>query len=227
MEERQTNIKVGAGLDESRLNQDFIDFLKKWSMPVLLVILAGSAAMLGLRKWGEYKAGQVDQAFLQLDQAEVSGKPENLLRVAEEHSGQRAIPYLASLQAGDTFLKAARRRIAPGFDLKPDGTPIETEALLSDTQRTEYLGKAGAAYQSVFDRAKGNPDHALHTINALFGIAAVAEAKDDFDGASRAYTDIAARATAAGMPTLAAIADERRTSLTEIQTAPRLYAASE
>ena len=44
LDRRTRQITEGAGLEESRLNQDFVEFLKKWSTPLLLVIVAAVAA---------------------------------------------------------------------------------------------------------------------------------------------------------------------------------------
>ena len=47
MEERQTQIREGAGLEESKLNVEFIDWLQRWSTPILLLV-AGAALGMGL-----------------------------------------------------------------------------------------------------------------------------------------------------------------------------------
>ncbi len=38
MDERQQQIKSGAGLEESRINEDFKDFLEKWGFWLLLAV---------------------------------------------------------------------------------------------------------------------------------------------------------------------------------------------
>ena len=46
LDRRQTEIEIGAGQTESRLNRDFIEFLQKWTGPVLIIValVVGSIA---------------------------------------------------------------------------------------------------------------------------------------------------------------------------------------
>jgi hypothetical protein len=43
MDERQTQIRERAGLEEARYNQDFIEFLRRFGTPILMVaaVIAG------------------------------------------------------------------------------------------------------------------------------------------------------------------------------------------
>ena len=49
MDERQQQIKAGAGLEESRINQDLIDFLQKWGSWILMALAVAALAYAGLQ----------------------------------------------------------------------------------------------------------------------------------------------------------------------------------
>src|SRR5262245_7049428 len=99
MDERQAQIREGAGLDEARLNVEFIEFLKKWSTPLLVIIALVALGYFGLQKLREARHAALTTAFTQLDAARTSGNPSGLLAVADEHNGQGAVPEIARLQA--------------------------------------------------------------------------------------------------------------------------------
>src|SRR5262249_19526881 len=68
-EERQTQIREGAGLEESKLNVEFIDWLQKWSTPILLLIALTALGILGYKKWEKAKLDEVDRGFGELTAA--------------------------------------------------------------------------------------------------------------------------------------------------------------
>ncbi|MEM1423311.1 MAG: hypothetical protein AAGH64_04835, partial [Planctomycetota bacterium] len=49
MDDRQQQVKIGAGLEESRINRELIDWLNKWGMRILIVVLLVVAAYQGSR----------------------------------------------------------------------------------------------------------------------------------------------------------------------------------
>lgn len=228
MDERiQGNIKEGAGLDESRLNQDFIDWLRKWSTPILVVvaILAG-----GYWAWGKYQLSRdatMARAFAEYDAAMTSRNPASLLTVADEQAGRAAVPYLARLGAADLYLEASRTGIPAGMQLNPDGTLPDGVEFLTDEQKAEQLAKAAEQYALVAQRTAQNPDLALHAIAALFGLGSVAESKGELDNAREHYTKLADVAEKAGFAIQAEAARKRIETLNDYTQMPRLYAQSE
>ena len=64
MDERQTQIRQGAGLEESRINTEFLDFLNKWSSPVLIVIGLSTEQSIAKLFYGGIGAGVVLAALL-------------------------------------------------------------------------------------------------------------------------------------------------------------------
>lgn len=228
MDERiQGNIKEGAGLDESRLNQDFIDWLRRWSTPILVVVavLAG-----GYWAWGKYQLSRdatMARAFAEYDAAMISRNPASLLTVADEQSGRAAVPHLARLGAADLYLEAARTGIPAGMQLDPQGKLPDGTEFLTDAQKAEQLAKAAEQYSLVAQRTASNPDLALHAIAALFGLGSVAESKGELDNAREHYTKLAEVAEKAGYTIQAQAARKRIETLNDFSQMPRLYAQSE
>ncbi|MBX3404270.1 MAG: hypothetical protein KF699_12745 [Phycisphaeraceae bacterium] len=228
MDERiQGNIKEGAGLDESRLNQDFIDWLRKWSTPILVVVavLAGGYFLYG--KYRTSRDAAMARAFAEYDAAVTSRNPASLLRVADEQSGKAAVPHLARLAAADLYLEAARTGIPAGMTLDPMGVLPDGVEFLTDAQKAEQLAKAAEQYGAVAQKTTGNRGMALHAIGALYGLASVAESRSEFDKAREHYTRLAEVATAAGFTIQAAAAKKRIETLDELRSMPRLYAQGE
>ena len=64
MDDRQTEIRAGAGLEDSRINKEFIDFLNKWSSPVIMVFAVAALVWAGLR-WMEQK--KLEKKYTALD----------------------------------------------------------------------------------------------------------------------------------------------------------------
>ena len=98
MDQRHEQIREGAGLEESRINTEFVDLIKKWSSPVLFVAAAISLGYLGLMKLEDRRVARVDEAFaeLELQRNSASPSPDSLLRVAGDYSDIRAVAPLAS-----------------------------------------------------------------------------------------------------------------------------------
>jgi tetratricopeptide (TPR) repeat protein len=227
MEERHGQIREGAGLEESRLNVEFIDFLKKWSTPALVVIAVVAIGYFGLLKYREYEKRAHDDAFMQLEAAATSGSPAGLLAVAADHPERAAIAELARLYAADLHLDAARSGLAPGAVADPaTGRPPETD-LLTPEQRSQQLDSAEKLYQLVVDRTIDKPAERQLGIGALYGLAAVAESRGKFDDARRHYERIIDVATKAGLEYEVSRAQSRIDSLPDLQVLPVLLAETD
>src|SRR5688572_10639695 len=111
MDERhQQGLKEGAGLEESRLNTDFIQFIQRWGGPFLLICAGIMAAWAGWNWWQRQKADRVDEAFAQYE-AQVAGgnpSPEALKAVADEFEGVASVSLLARLDAADVYAASIR-----------------------------------------------------------------------------------------------------------------------
>lgn len=226
LEQRQTQIQEGAGLTEGRLNQDFILFLKKWTLPIVLVVLAVAAGIVGLKRLAQYREDRLVAAFAEFQAAVASGNPVSLVRVAEDHEGKAAIPLLARLAAADQYLVAAYRGVAPGATLDNDGKPSDAKDLLNAEQRDRMIAQAAELYQRVVSDAGTARGMALQAIGARFGLAAIAETRGQPEEAKKQYQAVIDAAKAAGY---AGLADEARKRLETVGslTATTLYAKSD
>jgi len=229
MDKRQTEIVEGAGLDEGRVNQDLIDFLSKWSSPLLfaMALIAGGWWFWNYR--AEQKTAYRDSALVQLENATLSGNPNpvTLVALADEFSDVEGVPARALLAAGDVRLSAASRGIAPGAQVNQDGTVAE-EDLLSDEDRLDEFDKAAKLYQRAWDLTKDEPAMALHAVGAASGMAAVAESLGDIEAARDAYERLIGVADNANYLQQSAVAKRRMASLEErLSEAPQLYPKSE
>src|SRR5262245_6692809 len=163
MDERQTQIREGAGLEESKLNVEFIDWLQKWSTPILMVVAVVALGVVVYKRWQKAKLDEVDRGFGELTSAIDSGtpNPESLKAIAEQYEGVRAIPVLARLEAADEYLRSVRTGMKAGAKVEADGK-IPAEDVLTDEDRTRYLGQAETLYRSVLDKSVAGSATAIH-----------------------------------------------------------------
>jgi tetratricopeptide (TPR) repeat protein len=221
MDDRQRTIVEGAGLEESRLNQDFIDFLRKWGTPILLLVVVAAVLYSGSTMWARYQERSHDQAYADFHAAAVAGSPDNLVVVAEQHKGRGAVYELALIEAADAYLESARSGIRPGGDASnPDDK-------LTEEQIAGNLNRAGELYSRIVSGARSKRGHELHLLNGLFGQAAVFESLGNVEQARETLTRATEVARASGFAELGAVADERLGSLASLADLPRVYDASE
>ncbi len=193
MDQRQAQIRERAGLEESRINEDFAEFLKKfgpWILGIAVVVGGGSAAK---RYWATYQENKINDAFEQLEAARAGGdaaSPDTLLSVAEEFSSVGAVNIIARMDAADAYLNAMRRGVKLGSTVAGEGVVANADDILTPEDRGIYAGKAKAQYQTVADATADNASKLLWHVNALFGLAAIAETERNFDAAAPIYQKI-------------------------------------
>jgi tetratricopeptide (TPR) repeat protein len=197
-------------LTESRLNQEFIFWLKEKGPTWLLVVLVGLVAWIAVGRYQEYRSSKHSSAFFDLEKAT---DPEALESVAEDHQGVAAVSQLARLGAADRYLIEVDRR--------RDSTDIEET--LDDAAINERLDKAEGLYRAVLDTAARDSGERLFAVQALFGLASVAEARGEFDEAADYYEQAADVAGEAYEP-IAARARARKESVASLEDAPTLPA---
>lgn len=205
LDDRQQGIREGAGLEESRLNTEFIDFLKRWGMHALTLaaVIFGGYALYG--KYQARKVHQADLGFVALSAASgglQSASPEAMRALADEHSSVLGVKLLALTEAGDAHLAIARAGVRPGSTPK-EGVFAATD-LLAPSERDEQLAQAQTMYDQVLSATKNDPKLALHAIGALHGLAAVAETRGQFDQAKSLYEQAASVAERSQFATVAA-----------------------
>jgi hypothetical protein len=227
VDDRLRNIREGAGKEDNRYSELMTDLLDKVGPYIVGAVILGSGGYLAYKWYDNKKSAALSAAFFELEQAITSGSPTSLEAVAREHAGQHGVAYLAELELGEVYLSAARKGVAPGATLTPEGAPEHPEDLLTPEQVTQYLTKSSTAFQFAYDATKGDPVQALPAVKALFGLAAVAESRGDVEGATRQYTEAGDRAKAAGFDALEALAAKRKQSVASLGTVAVLYKAAD
>ncbi len=214
MDERQTQIKEGAGLEESRVNQELVDFLQKWSTPVLLIIAIVSGGYFLYNQYEVRKLRKKDNAFAQLGNIESSSSPSvfSLTAIADEFDGVASVSELALLRAAEIHLNAVRSGLDPSA-----ADASDPEAALSDDDIAFHREQAGGLYQRVASRVAGDPKRGLFAINAAFGLAAVAESAGENELAKERYAKAGSLATEFGFAPLAEVATELAESVGEAE----------
>lgn len=231
MEQRHREIRERAGREEARLNQEFIDFLKRWGTPILMVAAALSLGYVGLDYLKKQRAAGVDAAFTDLQGVSPGGflaaSPDSLINVANSHGNVVGVSYMARLGAGDAWLQAIRTGLRPGAVLSSDGTPETPEDLLSDADRSAFLDRAAEAYGSVLREAEGRKGHEIHAIGALYGLAAVEEARGNKDAARGHLNAVKAISERCKFDLHLMIVDQRIAALEASNAVPPLVSRAE
>ena len=86
LDARQRQIKEGAGLDESRVNQEFVEFLRVWLPWILGAIALVLGGWVGWQRWTQHKHQVIAQAFADYDAAVMPAS--SGLDLDEEHGGK-------------------------------------------------------------------------------------------------------------------------------------------
>jgi hypothetical protein len=212
MDDRQSGIKEGAGLEDSRVNQEFIDFLQKWSSPVIMVLAVAALVWAGLQYLERQRVAKIDQAFSELDAAMQGGNPSpsSLKTIAAEYEGIKSVSQLALLQTSDLYLAAFVSGIEPGAQRDPQtGEPTDESDVLDDAKKQTYLEQAGQIAQQVLDQTTGVEGKELLAMQAMSRLASVAEGKRNFDGAVSMYKQLETLANQAQYPSIAVFAANR------------------
>lgn len=228
MDQRQTQIREGAGLEESRLNTDLIDFLRKWSTPMLLVVVAVVAAYVLKARLDEARQGRIDAGFAELAAATVGDpSPDSLRAIAEQYAAVPAVRDQARMEAADAYLRAAISGLKPGATLGPEGAVTNPEDAIAAEERGWWLEQAAGLYEAVWAEASDEPRRGLLAAGAAFGMAAVEEMRGSLDAARQWYGRAEETARAGGYGLYADIARERAETARPEGERPRLLARAE
>jgi hypothetical protein len=212
MDERQTKIREGAGLEESRINTDLIDFLNKWSSPVLIVIGLVGLGWAGMRYLERSRVARTNDAFAAYEGAISGGTPSpaSLRTIAADFGGVGSIAELALLRTVDVYLRAAISRVEPGAEIDPTtGSPRQDTDVLDDERVTSYLAQARDLSRQVAQSTAAAEGKALLHIHALMRLGASLEGLGSLGEAKAEYERAAVAATAAEFPELALVAQRR------------------
>lgn len=224
---RIKGLTEGAGREESRINQDFIDFLSKWSTPFLVVLALLAVGYWGFNQYKAMKVAKINEATAAYVQA-IAGEtvlPVRLEEIGKKYEGIRSIGLMANLDAADLHLQAVQRGLEPGVQF------LGVESLgvgdtLDDARRTTHLNEAERLYKSVLADARGIKAKAQIAVEAAFGLAAVAESRGNIDAAKGYLTDAEKLATKGGFARLAEAAKEKAAAMTDAAEPPLVEASA-
>lgn len=209
--DRLSNIRA-TDLTESRVNEEFVTWLRTKGLNWLLLVLVAILAWMGWNLWQQRAAERRDAAWLELGEAAL---PVSLDEVAARHAGIDSVAVLAQISAGDRYLSSVQSGLR--FDREPD----QPDYRLSPEDRGLFLGNAEIAYRKAIDLLGDRAAIGMRApllIAALVGCAAVEESRGDLE------------ATAALLAEASEIAGERypivnRWATQRLEELPKLAAA--
>lgn len=209
MDKRLKNVQQ-ADLTESRVNDDFVYWLKTWGSNILIVILLIAAAGMGYQWWEQRREQERDSAWADLKDARL---PVALLEVAKQHGDKDSVALFAQLSAADAYMTALSRGVRFDRDAAADDAKITPEL------RVEWLKEADRLYAEVANTTAGSPvlGKQLIRANALFGRAAVAEDRHDLDAAQTYLKEVQSCVQGAKSAMLAEIAEARLARISELR----------
>ena len=213
MDDRLKEVQT-TDLTDSRVNRDFVDWLKTKGMNYLLLLLLALCAFFAW-EWYQQKAVLArDQAWTDLNSAT---SPAAFRGVAETHATVDAVAELAAIRAADTLMESVRTGLLPGLTAEDPGAAITPE------DRTRMLQEADEFYAEALRISGTRAGFAGKPVGmtALFGRAAVAEADGRPEDARGFLTEVGAMATPE-YPSLAAQAQARIDNLDLVLAASAL-----
>lgn len=181
-----------SDLTESRINDDFLFWLKNSGPNWLLAVLVVLCLAMGWN-WWKNKQGQArDAAWSELSDADI---PATLRDVAAKHADVDGVASFALLTAADRYLQSVIS--GQRFDREASAA----DAAVTPELRREWLLEARTLYGEVLARAESSsdPNAVAFEVAALFGLAAVAESRGEVDAAKSALERVHAK-TAESLP---------------------------
>ncbi|MBY0312333.1 MAG: tetratricopeptide repeat protein [Phycisphaerales bacterium] len=212
----QGQLVEGAGQLEGRLNEEFIEWLKKWGGLVLLGVAAVAGLYAGYQYLEREKAKANDASWMSFNAAATAQRPETLVQIAGEAAKGTAVGIVSPLVAADIHLAASRTGIPIGEKLDQSGKLPEGKAFLTDEQRASERDKAEALYRQALSASNTTFGQAPLAISALTGLAAIAEDRSKNDEAKGFYQQAIDRATAAKFDDLAKALQARKDSVDQL-----------
>jgi len=227
LDQRQTTgIREGAGLSESRINEDFKIFLAKWG-PWMLGAVALGLGWLALSRYLESsRESRINAAFTAMTDAETAdgARYPILLEVARRHGDIRGIGLQAKLAAARDCMDRVIYGFAPNATINPQRSPVPLENERIDEEgRRELLAIAEQAYKDVFEASAGKLGLLEFAINAAIGLGTVAESRENFDIASTWYTKAIELAESRELPDFAVLPRKRLDGLVALRERRPLY----
>lgn len=171
---------------ESRVNEDFVTWLKTTGMNIFLVIMVVILGYLLYIKWQDSRAAGQDQAWATYYEAATPNTLEDVA-VDPKVAGVGRLPVLARLRAADQLVGAmiAGREIqdAPAVGAAPTEAPR-----LDEAGKVEYRDRADRLFTAVVADDDDSEGMALHVWRALVGRASIAESRGETTEAADFYS---------------------------------------
>lgn len=182
-----------ADLSEGKVNEDFVDWLKKSGPNYLLVVMIGICGYLGYVRWNQGKVSRASEAWKALSQAQLPGALEDVA-TDDRFAKVGEVTTVARLLAADQRLRAVQANLVVGAQLVPPAQQnsfqpptVRPEDRLAPELRETELATAARLYQEVVDATQADENLVLYTVNGLSGLAAVAECRGDLPTAKAKY----------------------------------------
>lgn len=172
-----------SDLNENRINEDFLNWIKTSGPWYLLAVLIGIAVYMYIVNIKRAELREREQAWYDFSEAAM---PASLEDVANTYGEIDGIADLARLRAANTYLQSMQSNLAIGSTLE-DGTP------LSDEDRSKGVEHAKVLYTMVLNNDDGSFGDTIVTVSALNGLAALSESSGDVELAKKYYEQSAER----------------------------------
>lgn len=194
-------------LTESRLNDDFVYWLRTSGPNWLLGVMVVACLVLGWQWWKNSRAAARDTAWQEFGAATL---PSALRDVAARHGNVDSVSAYALLTAGDRYFMSVQT------GMRFDREAGDADARLTPEMRTQWMGEADSLYSQVIDAAGDKPQLAAFAAAGLFGRAAIAESQGRFDEATE-YLKRAEKISSGRYPAVAAQAKKRLASMDAVK----------
>ncbi len=224
MDERQGQVVSGAGLQDSRINEEFVAWLNKWGPRAIYALLIIVLGYLGWQRYEVWQQQQVDRAFEEYQAQLAAGNPDVLLQVAEEHDGKASVWTLATLDAADILLRSARTGVRP----TASPTTARPDDLLGLEEQEQTMRRVASLYERVVERNSGREHRAPFTLNALWGLASAQLSLGENDAAQQTLERYVELAEANGFPDEAESGRKRLDVVNKLAAGPvKVYRTAE
>ncbi|MAH67142.1 MAG: hypothetical protein CMJ27_12310 [Phycisphaerae bacterium] len=208
MDDRLKQVQT-SDLTDSRLNHEFVAWLKTSGMNYLLMLLLVACAFLAWDWWNRKQGEAIDTAWTELASAT---SPAALRGVARTHAAVDGVAELSLLTAGDILLQSVRSGLRPGLAAGDEGAELTPE------DKAKSLVEADAFFAEAVELASARPGFAGKPmmIAGLFGRAAAAEGAGRLDDA-RTHLEKVVEISTPEYPPLAEQANARLENLDGIE----------
>jgi len=230
-------------MEDDTLNVDFLDWLKKWGPNIIIAVALTIIIFQGSQWWMQRVEDTRSMAWADLANTD---NVASLLKVADENKGIGSVAELAWLRVAqlhyqtivkDEAIKSdalsaitddsnADDGAKDKADQKDEADKANEPTGLSAEDRADLLDKMKTMYQNVIDTTTDHPEKVVLHIQAVFGMATVAEMNLDYDAATKWYED-AQSLTEAEYPKLAALALARIKDMRDQDVPIKLLTAAE